>query len=108
MATDPIKAMLEGMVLASLSAEPAYGYVIAKRLEDSGVGEVKGGTLYPILGRLTEAGFLQSEWREGTSGPARRYYEVTVAGAARLRQIRDQWAIQRSIIDDSLKESGVA
>lgn len=96
-------------MLASVSTDPAYGYVIAKRLEESGVGIVKGGTLYPILGRLTEAGLLQSEWREGSSGPARRYYELTLAGAARLREVRAEWVVQRSVIDDSLQTGdGVA
>lgn len=47
------------------------------------------GTLYPILLRLEEAGWLQSQW-EGidpaeTGRPRRRFYRLTAIGERRVR-----------------------
>lgn len=47
---------------------------------------LKTGTLYPILMRLEDAGWLKSVWEEGTASamgrPRRRLYKVTGVGAA--------------------------
>jgi DNA-binding PadR family transcriptional regulator len=44
------------------------------------------GTMYPILARLQEAGWLQADWEDidpvVAGRPARRYYRLTAAGAA--------------------------
>ena len=46
---------------------------------------VPGGTVYPALRRLEEAGHLSSRWEKETIArlqprPARRYYELTRSG----------------------------
>ena len=50
---------------------------------------LQSGTLYPILMRLEECGWLGSRWEEGdpkTLGrPRRRYYRLTGIGATRAR-----------------------
>jgi PadR family transcriptional regulator PadR len=47
------------------------------------------GTLYPILFRLEEAGWLESEWEEITPAeakrPRRRLYRTTSLGEAKAR-----------------------
>lgn len=47
------------------------------------------GTLYPILTRLQEAGWLQADWEQidpSVAGrPARRYYRLTAEGALAAR-----------------------
>lgn len=47
------------------------------------------GTLYPVLLRLEEAGWLESEWEKGDprelGRPRRRYYSVTGLGAKSAR-----------------------
>jgi DNA-binding PadR family transcriptional regulator len=48
-----------------------------------------GGTVYPALRRLEEAGYLTSEWeKEGVAQteqrPRRKYYEVTRTGSQAL------------------------
>ena len=48
---------------------------------------LRSGTLYPILMRLEECGWLSSRWEEGDpkklGRPRRRYYRVTGIGATR-------------------------
>lgn len=91
MPSDWLRATLETMVLAIVSEGETYGYVVAARLADEGMGTVKGGTLYPILNRLERESALESQWRLGDSGPGRKYYTVTAVGRERLEQRRTQW-----------------
>ena len=71
------------LVLQALAEDPAeqrYGLEI---VESTGL---LPGTIYPILARLEQAGWLHSEWetvdRHAAGRPRRRYYRLTVDGAA--------------------------
>jgi PadR family transcriptional regulator PadR len=59
-------------------------------LEMSRQAGLPTGTIYPMLARLEQAGWVTSDWEdidEATEGrPARRYYQLTPAGAQRARQ----------------------
>ena len=52
---------------------------------------VPGGTVYPALRRLEEAGFLASKWEKQSISqseprPQRKYYELTRAGREALAE----------------------
>lgn len=87
-----LRSALSGAVLSIVSEGETYGYEIAQRLADGGMGVVKGGTLYPLLARLEQDGDVTATWREGTSGPGRKYYALTEAGTVRLEAHRRDWA----------------
>jgi len=55
---------------------PHYGYGLMK---ETGL---KSGTLYPILMRLKERGYVKAQWdREAPSGrPPRQHYKLTPQG----------------------------
>lgn len=52
--------------------------------------KLASGTLYPILLRLEEAGWLSSRWEIGDphelGRPRRRFYRVTALGAKRAKE----------------------
>ncbi|MEU1605696.1 PadR family transcriptional regulator [Micromonospora matsumotoense] len=87
-----LRGVLGPAVLSILSEREAYGYLIAQRLEQGGLGHVKGGTLYPLLARYEAAGLLESSWQEGDGGPGRKFFTITEAGAAELSGLRERWA----------------
>lgn len=64
--------------------KPHYG---ADLMNDSGLGS---GTLYPILHRLQDAGWVTSAWEQedpaALARPARRYYLLTPDGVEQARQ----------------------
>lgn len=66
------------LVLSKLCLEPQYGYALMKATG------LKSGTLYPILMRLTDRGFLVSSWEEPQSPgrPPRQSYQFTPKGRA--------------------------
>ena len=68
-----------------------YGLSLAQRLAAAGLDEVPGGTLYPALMRLEKRGLVAVSWRPSTSGPARKYYELTDAGHTELTARRAEW-----------------
>ncbi|MDD9206352.1 PadR family transcriptional regulator, partial [Georgenia sp. 10Sc9-8] len=60
-------------------------------LAEAGLGSVKGGTLYPLLTRLENAGWVSVEWRAGEGGPGRKYYLLTDDGRRELEASAHRW-----------------
>lgn len=65
-------------VLLALAGEPSrwrYGYDLSTEVN------LKSGSLYPILVRLTDRGLLEAVWEPGPAGkPPRHLYRLTTAG----------------------------
>ena len=82
--------VIEPGIPAALAREPMYGWRLAERLTELGL--IAGiGTLYPVLGRMRDRGAIEAFERPPVTGPARKYYDPTPAGAAELRAFRTQW-----------------
>lgn len=86
-----LKGVLDLLVLAGLTEGESYGYALAARLDEAGFGRIKGGTLYPVLNRLEEAGLVSAEFRVADRGPGRRYYHLTEKGRATLAEQGALW-----------------
>ncbi|MDJ0922928.1 MAG: PadR family transcriptional regulator [Acidimicrobiia bacterium] len=86
-----LKGVLDLCVLGLLRNREAYGYELARRLEEAGMGVIKGGTLYPILNRLETDGYLSVAWRSSDQGPNRKYYRLTADGKALLDHAGKEW-----------------
>ena len=95
--TDPtphgewLRGILGLCVLRTLADGPTYGYAIATTLAEAGLGEIKGGTLYPLLSRLEKRELVTVEWRAGEGGPGRKYFALTDEGRAELDAGVAQW-----------------
>jgi PadR family transcriptional regulator len=88
-----MRGVLSLCVLRVVGDGPTYGYAIAGRLADAGLGAVKGGTLYPILTRLETDGLVTSSWQAGDGGPGRKFFQLTDAGARSLAERTEQWQV---------------
>lgn len=77
-----VRAALEPAILGALLQGPLHGYGIAQALAERGFGTLRGGSLYPVLARLEEAGHVETRWVEGHGGPGRKDYELTDSGRA--------------------------
>lgn len=85
------KGVLEWCTLALLRGGDLYGRDLARRL--TGLGLLASeGSLYPLLTRLRESGWVQTHWIESPSGPPRRYYRLTDAGRDAVRGFERTWA----------------
>ena len=84
------KGVVEYCVLGLLSREPMYGWQLAEAL--TGARLIASiGTLYPLLGRLRDNGWVSTFDLPSESGPVRKYYRLTDAGTAELAHFRVQW-----------------
>ena len=95
------------LAVVAASAEPLYGYQIAKRLEQTGDGVLAGkqSALYPVLRSLEGAGLLDSFVEPSVSGPPRRYYRATAAGRDALVDWSAAWRATRDSLDAVLKDA---
>lgn len=94
------RGILELCVMRLMAEGPTYGYELTQRLAEAGLGDVKGGTLYPLLKRLETAKEVDIEWRPGESGPGRKFYQLNEAGTARLANLTEAWSRFSSTISD--------
>jgi PadR family transcriptional regulator PadR len=85
------RGTLDLAILLSVSSGPRYGLAIIQHLETFTDLVVAEGTIYPILGRLTREGLLQSTWVEGEAAHPRKYYALTRLGAKRLGEMTTEW-----------------
>ena len=85
------KGVLEYCILSILDENDAYVAEILDTLKDAKLLVVEG-TIYPLLTRLKNAGLLSYRWEESTSGPPRKYYELTDTGKLFLTELNDTWA----------------
>ncbi|MCX3060553.1 PadR family transcriptional regulator [Streptomyces beihaiensis] len=110
MATDRraswLKGVLDLAVLTCLTEGESYGYEITKKLAESGLGEIRGGTLYPVLNRLEEAALVEAEFRAAERGPGRRYYRLTEQGRAFLHEQGTAWLRFHQVVKSVLTKGG--
>ena len=89
--TEWLKGILPLCVLSIVTEGETYGYAIAQALEQRGIPNVRGGTLYPLLNRLEQVGLVETRWAEGPSGPGRKLYTPTPQGRVWLKDNASRW-----------------
>ncbi len=85
------KGILEYCILSIISHGEIYASDIIEELRKARLLVVEG-TLYPLLTRLKNNGLLSYNWIESTAGPPRKYYQLTPAGEAVLKELHKTWA----------------
>ena len=78
-------------ILMLLSKKEMYGYEISKTLRHFGSSlHIEEGTLYPLLRRLEQRGYIIGEWKI-TCGRARKYYRISQKGRIILNEMLKFW-----------------
>lgn len=84
------KGILEYCIMLIIANKPSYTSEIIDALKESKLIVVEG-TLYPLLSRLKNTGYLTYSWKESTQGPPRKYYEITSKGGKLLSELETGW-----------------
>ncbi|MEU8585788.1 PadR family transcriptional regulator [Streptomyces sp. NPDC048664] len=94
-AHEPSSGWLRGVlplaVAAVLARDDQHGYALVQQLATHGFGTIRGGALYPVLGRMETDGLVEARWEPGEGGPGRKVYRLTDAGRARLLEETASW-----------------
>lgn len=98
------KGVLDYCILLVIArGDHVYASDILSTLKSSNLLVVEG-TIYPLLSRLTRAGYLTYTWVESPAGPPRKYYSLTPRGREALRQMTEQWVAFTTSINDLAKD----
>ena len=89
-----VPGTLDMLILKAVSLGPVHGYGVLLRIErfSDAALQIQQGSLYPALYRLQRRGLIASEWGESENNRRARFYRLTAAGKARLKEERDQWS----------------
>ncbi|MGN8020106.1 PadR family transcriptional regulator [Phyllobacterium sp. 22229] len=90
--TEMLKGTLEGIILAILSAQPAYGYEITARLREQGFSDIAEGTVYALLVRNEQKGLVDVEKAPSEKGPPRKVYSLNARGQDYLEEFWRTWS----------------
>ena len=87
------KGSAEFLILSLLDAEPRHGYELSKLIESrsNGVLTFHVASLYPLLYRMEERGWIVGRWVEKAGQRRRRYYSITRDGRKILEAQRRSW-----------------
>ena len=87
------KGSAELIVLSIVEARPRHGYEISKLIESRSGGELRFhvASLYPLLYRLEERGWLRGRWVEKPGERRRRFYSLTPKGKRVLERQQETW-----------------
>ncbi|MFD9475700.1 PadR family transcriptional regulator [Streptomyces nojiriensis] len=103
--TEMLKGTLEGIVLATLSGRPAYGYEITAWLREQGFSDIAEGTVYALLIRVEKRGLVDVEKVPSEKGPPRKVYSLNTEGREYLEEFWRTWSFLTERLDQ-LREGG--
>ncbi len=93
LSADLKKGSAEFLVLSLLEHERRHGYELNKLIESRsrGVLTFHIASLYPLLYRMEERGWISGRWVERAGERRRRFYAITAAGRRALQELRHSW-----------------
>jgi PadR family transcriptional regulator PadR len=103
--TEMLKGTLEGLVLAILAGQSAYGYEITARLRAMGFSDIAEGTVYALLVRIEQRGFVDVEKIPSEKGPPRKVYSLNTRGHEYLEEFWRTWSFLAERLEE-LHEGG--
>jgi PadR family transcriptional regulator, regulatory protein PadR len=92
--TDALKkGSTEFLILSLLEAEPRHGYELQKLIESRsrGVLTFNVASLYPLLYKMEDQGWVVGRWVEKAGERRKRYYKLTASGREALARQREGW-----------------
>ena len=83
------KGTLELCVLALLSRADMYGFELVGAI--SAQIQISEGTIYPLMKRIKDEGYVTTYLQESPEGPPRKYYSITQSGRQTLATMAEEW-----------------
>ena len=84
------KGVLELCVLSLLARNDCYGYELVNQISENIL--ISEGTIYPLLRRLKDEGYVTTYLVESQEGPSRKYYQLTELGQKVKASLSEEWS----------------
>lgn len=98
------KGVLELCVLALLKKKNRYGYELVNRISKS--ISISEGTIYPLLRRLKNDGYVTTYLEESAEGAPRKYYQLTKDGKKMGVELSAEWKTFVKEVNNFIKGGG--
>lgn len=87
------KGSMELLLLSLLEDKPCHGYEIGRQIEERSGGRLqfRVSSLYPVLCRMEDRGWIKGYWVEKPGVRRRRFYQLTPKGKKALTEQRETW-----------------
>ena len=81
-------------ILSVLERDSLHGYELARQIEKNTRGSLRFtlASLYPLLYRMEQRGWIRGAWQVSENGRRRRCYRLTPAGRKKLSPLRAEWS----------------
>lgn len=83
------KGVLELCALALLAQKERYGYELVSEISKN--VSISEGTIYPLLKRLRDEGYVATYLEGSPKGAPRRYYKLTDTGRKMKEELQEEW-----------------
>ena len=83
------KGVLELCVLSLLTRKNRYGYDLVNEISKN--IHISEGTIYPLLRRLKNVGYVSTYLQESQEGAPRKYYKLTDTGKKITKELKKDW-----------------
>lgn len=87
------RGSMELLILSALEGATRHGYEIGKLIESRSGGRLvfQISSLYPVLCRMEDRGWIKGRWVEKDGQRRRKYYRITRSGQEALRAKQATW-----------------
>ncbi|MGD2123703.1 MAG: PadR family transcriptional regulator [Gemmatimonadota bacterium] len=87
------KGSVELLILSLLKAESRHGYELGKLIESRSRGRLvfQISSLYPVLCRMEDRGWIKGRWVEKKGQRRRKFYKLTRKGLTALEAKQATW-----------------
>ena len=82
----PMSRFMEACLLLLLSGGADHGYSLSEKLGEFGFEDINVSTLYRVMRRMEQNGWVKSQWAQGGKGPQKRVYTLTGTGRQALAE----------------------
>ena len=98
------KGSVELLVLSMLKDEARHGYQIGKLIEirSSGRLQFNPATLYPVLYRMEDRGWITGTWVEKPGERRRCFYKLTGKGEKVLVEQTERWKEYSAAVNEAI------
>ena len=104
--SEVLQGTLDLMLLKTLDAMgPMHGYGVARRIEQlsEDLLRLNEGTVYAALLRLTQKGWIRSEWGASENNRKAKFYSITKSGRKQLDREAAGWERLSGVIGRLLR-----
>jgi len=102
-----IRGFTDAIILNCLLEEDSYGYKISRKIieKTNNMMNIKDATIYLAFKRMEKENFISSYWSDNKNGARRKYYKITPEGKKYLKAKKEEWLINRNILNTLLGDN---